>query len=103
MVERISFVAGFYDAGKAMHCQIHQTKLGIILHLFLAEKGHGVIGAHSRVFDEISGLYKHTATAAGGIEQCSLRRLQYIDYHLHQGLRRKEHTIVLRHILGKFI
>lgn len=78
-----------------------QLELGVVLHLFLSVEGHGVVGDHARMVYKVAGLHKHTAAAASRVQQNAVGRLQHIDDHLHQRFRRKEHAVVLCHILGK--
>ena len=86
-----------------MHSHIHQAELGIVLHLFLSVKRHGVVGDHARMVYKVAGLHKHTAAAASRVQQNAVGRLQHIDDHFHQRFRRKEHAVILCHILGKLI
>ena len=103
VIEGIGFIAGLDHAGQAMHSHIHQAELCIVLHLFLSVEGHGVVGDHARMVYKVAGLHKHTAAAASRVQQNAVGRLQHIDDHFHQRFRRKEHAVILCHILGKLI
>ena len=96
MIEGIGFIAGLDHAGQTMHGHVHQTELGVVLHLFLSVEGHGVVGDHARMVYKVAGLHKHTAAAASRVQQNAVGRLQHIDDHLHQRFRRKEHAVVLQ-------
>ena len=43
-----------------MHCHVHQTELGIVLHLFLSVESHLSISVQSCLIHKISRLYEHT-------------------------------------------
>ena len=103
VIEGIGFIAGLDHAGQTMHSHIHQAELCVVLHLFLSVKRHGVVGDHARMVYKVAGLHKHTAAAASRVQQNAVGRLQHIDNHLHQRFRRKEHAVILCHILGKLI
>ena len=55
------------------------------------------------MIDKITGLDKHSAAAAGGVQQNAAGGFQHIDNHLDQGLGREEHAIVLGDVLCKLI
>ena len=103
MVEGVGFVAGLNDAVQPMHGQIHLTQLGVVFHLFLTIKGHGVVGPQSGALHEVAGLHEHAAAAAGGVQQYALFGLQHVDDHLDQRLGGEEYAIILSDVFGKFI
>ena len=103
VVEGVGLIAGLDDAVQTVNGHIHQAELGIVLHLFLSIKGHGRVGFHPSGVYKISGLDKHTAAAAGGVQQNAAGRLQHIDDHLDQRFGREEHAIVLGDVLSEFI
>ena len=103
MIERIGFIAGLHHAGQTVDRHVHQTELGVVLHLFLTVEGHGIVGHHACMVHEIAGLNKHTATSAGRVQQDAGGGLQNIDDHLDQRFGRKEHSIVRCDVLCKFI
>ena len=68
MVKGVGLVPGLDDPGQAVDRQIHQTQLGVVLHLLLPVKGHGVVGQHPGVFHKVAGLNEHPAAAAGRVQ-----------------------------------
>ena len=86
-----------------MYCQVHQTELGVVLHLFLAVEGHGIIGQHTSLFDEVARLDEHAAAATGRVQQDTLGRLEHIDNHLGQRFGGEENAVILGDVLGKFV
>ena len=103
VIEGVGLVAGFDDAVEPVDRHVHQTELGVVLHLLLAVEGHGGVGLHAGGVDEVAGLNEHAAAAAGGVQQHTALRFQDIDDHLDQGFGGEEHPIVLGDILGKFV
>ena len=103
VVEGVGLVTGFDDAIESVDGHIHQAELGVIFHLLLTVEGHSRVGLHADRMDEITGLDKHAAAAAGGVQQNAAGRLQHIDDHLDQGFGREEHAVVLGDIFGKLI
>ena len=67
VVKCVGLVPGLDDPGQAVNRQIHQAQLGVILHLLLAVKGHGVVGKHPGALHKVSGLDEHSAAAAGRV------------------------------------
>ena len=103
VIEGIRLIAGLDDTVQPMNCHIHQTQLGIVLHLFLSIKGHGRVGRHSSLIHKIAGLDEHTAASTGRIQQDAALWLQNIDDHFDQGFGREEHTIVRGDVLCEFV
>ena len=71
--------------------------------LLLPVKGHGGIGGHAGVVDEVAGLDEHAAAAAGRVQQDAALRLQNVHDHFDQGFGREEHPVVRGDVLGKLI
>ena len=94
MIERVGFVATDNTTIQPMNCHIHQTELGIVLHLFLSVKGHLGIGIYATFIHKVACLYEHATRTTSRIEQDALLWLQYINEHLDQGLWSEEHAIV---------
>ena len=69
VIEGVGLVAGFDDAVEPVYRHVHQTELGVVLHLLLAVEGHGGVGLHAGGADKVAGLDKHAATAAGGVKE----------------------------------
>ena len=103
VVKGISLIAGFDDAVEPVDRHVHQAELGVVLHLLLAVEGHRGVGLHASGVDEVTGLDKHAATAAGGVKEYAAVGLQNVDNHLDQRLRRKKHPVVLCNVFGKFV
>ena len=103
VVEGVGLITGLDDAVQTVNGHIHQAELGVIFHLLLTVEGHSRVGFHPSGVYKISGLDKHTAAAAGGVQQNAAGRLQHIDDHLDQRFGREEHAIVLGDVLSEFI
>ena len=103
MVKGVGFVSRLDDPGQAVNRQIHQAQLGVVLHLLLAVKGHGVVGQHPGVFHKVASLDEHPAAATGRVQQDALPGFQNVDDHLYQGLGGKEHPVILGDVFGKLV
>ena len=103
VVEGVGFVTGFDDAVEPVDSHIHQAELGVIFYFLLTVEGHSRVGLHAGFIHKIAGLDKHAAAAAGGVQQNAAGRLQHIDDHLDQRLRREKHAVVLGDVLCKLI
>ena len=103
VIEGVGLITGFDDTGKSVDSHIHQAELGVVFHLFLTIEGHGAVCIHACMIDKITGLDKHSAAAAGGVQENAAGGFQHIDDHLDQGLGREEHAIVLGDVLCKLV
>ena len=103
VVEGVGLVAGLDNAVETMDGHVHQAQLGVVLHLFLPIEGHGRVGLHPGGVHKIAGLDKHSAAAAGGVQQHTAGGFQHIDNHFDQRFGGKEHAVILRNVLGKLI
>ena len=84
VIEGVCLVARLDNSSKAMHSHVHQAKLGIVFHLFLAVKSHGLVACHSGRIHKIASLHEHAATSASRVQKHTIRRFQHIHNHLHQ-------------------
>ena len=101
VVERVGLVARDNLAVQPVYRHVHQTELGVVFHLLLAEKGHLRVGVHAVLVHEVARLHKHAATTASGVEHHALLGFQHVHQHLHQRLGGEKHTIVAGHGTGK--
>ena len=101
MIEGVGFVTRDDSPIQPMHGHVHQTELGVVLHLLLSVEGHIGVGIQSCLIHEITRLHKHATRTTGGVEHHALRRLKHVDQHLYQRFRREEHTVVRGYRLGK--
>mgnify|MGYP002508136047 CR=1 FL=1 len=58
---RVGLIPGFDNAVESVDRHVHQTELGVVLHLLLSVEGHGGVGLHAGGVDEIAGLNEHAA------------------------------------------
>ena len=68
-IEDVALASGIDDTSTAVHRQIHQAQLGIVLHLPMAEKSHGIVGQQSGLLYNVADLDEHSAAAAGGFSK----------------------------------
>ena len=80
-----------------MHSHVHQAELSVILNLFLAIESHGIVCSHSGSVYKVTGLNEHTTRSTSTVKKDTACRLQHINDHLNQWLRREGN------ILCKFI
>ena len=72
--------------------------------VFSCPKNVTLLGRVAAVLlDEVAGLNKHAARAAGGIEHDAVVRLDDIDDGLHERGRREELAVVVRLCMANFI
>ena len=103
VIEAVGVVAGLDLSGQAVHRHVHEAELGVVLHLFLPEEGHGAVGVHARRVHEVAALDEHAARTAGWVQQCAFLRLDDVHDHLHQGFRREEDAVVGGDVLGELV
>ncbi len=88
---------------QTMHRKVHQCQTGIGFGFFLAVEGHFFCGLFPLTFNEIAGLDKHAATAAGRVKHRPVIRLNDIHNGLHQRNRREKLSALLRAGHGEFV
>ena len=93
---------GFLNmAFQPMHGQIHFGQADGGGGFLLAVEGHALHGVQPFMLDEVTGLHKHAARAAGQIGHHAVVGLDDVHQGLHQRRRREEFAVVLGTLHGE--